>query len=335
MDGNSTIGSLKPGDKVLDFFVIRKAELKTKKDGNPYLVLNLGDASGRITATLWDDASRHYETFREGTIVKIQGSVRTYGEALQLTVERIRKAEAADGVSPADFVPRASCDVESLFALLVEKTGTVKNPHLRSLLEAVFLNEETGRRFREAPGGKLWHHAYSGGLIEHTLSVAAVCEAMCLQYTGIDRDLLITGALLHDIGKIEEYTFDRGFIDFTDAGRLHGHITIGARMIEQRIVELQQSGAFPEELKNLVIHLILSHQGELEHGSPVLPATLEAIVLYYADEMDSKANAIQRIIERDSASGKKWSQYINLLDRFIYLGSGSDDDQEPPSTLFD
>jgi 3'-5' exoribonuclease len=176
----------------------------------------------------------------------------------------------------------------------------------------------------DAPGGKLWHHAYLGGLLEHTIAVVELCRTMAGIYPMVNRDLLMTGAILHDIGKIEEYGYGRGFIDFTDEGRLWGHISIGAQCVRAAIEELEREDGFPEELKTQVVHLILSHQGELEHGSPVLPQTLEAMILYYADEMDSKANALKHIIERDAKSGRTWSQYINLLDRFIYIGNPED-----------
>jgi len=144
-------------------------------------------------------------------------------------------------------------------------------------------------------------------------------------YPFCNRDLLLTGALLHDIGKIDEYGYDKGFIDFTDQGRLWGHISIGAQLVRKAVEDIEESSSFSEELKKNIIHLILSHQGEYEHGSPVLPKTLEAIILYYADEMDSKANAFQHIIERDSEPGKRWSKYIRLVDRFLYLNQGEDD----------
>ena len=149
------------------------------------------------------------------------------------------------------------------------------------------------------------------------------------------RDLLITGAILHDIGKLDEYGYDEGFIDFTDEGRLWGHISIGAQRIRTVIEEMEKEESFPAEMKKQLIHLILSHQGKLEHGSPVLPATMEAMILYYADEMDSKANALKHIIERDSEPGRRWSQYINLLDRFIYLKPPPENDPSPSESLFE
>lgn len=314
-----TIDQFKSGDQVTSFFIVRKIELKTKRDGGPYLVMGLGDATGHISGTAWDNAKQIHQLVTAGDIVKIQGTVGTYNEALQLTVHRIRKAEATDGVSLARFLPQAPIDVDAIMSELKTIITSVQEPSLKKLLDRIFDDSAQNKRFLETPGGKLWHHAYLGGLLEHTLAVATVCETMATLYPTVNRDLLITGALLHDIGKLDEYGFDQGFIDFTEEGRLWGHISIGAQKIRALIESIEEEEGFPTELKKQVVHLILSHQGELEHGSPVLPQTLEAMILYYADEMDSKANALNHIIERDSEPGRVWSQYIKLLDRFIYL----------------
>ncbi|MFH1941919.1 MAG: HD domain-containing protein [bacterium] len=323
---------LKPGEKVTSFFVVRKKELKTKADGTPYLLLGLGDDTGRITATLWDDAKSVYETIGVGDIVKVRGTVMTYRDALQLSVEKIRKSEPSDHVDAKNFIPQGEIDRDALMIRVNETIASIQSPPLKRLLQHVFVDSQWIERFNEAPGGKLWHHAYIGGLLEHTLAVVQICETMARLYPKADRDLLITGALLHDIGKIEEYRYDQGFIEYTDEGRLWGHISIGAQRIRTTIEEIEKTeDAFPQELKKQILHLILSHQGKLEHGSPVLPATLEAIILYYADEMDSKANAVQHIVERDSEPGRRWSQYINLLERFIYLkNSGCAEEENPP-----
>ncbi|RKY78751.1 hydrolase [candidate division KSB1 bacterium] len=311
------LGTASPGDNITSYFVIRKSEMKSRKHGTSYLHLELGDASGRITANLWD--SNDYDLFKPGTIVKVQGTVQTYNSVNQLAIRKIRKCTEEDSVKPSMFIPTKQIDIDSLTAQLKKKISSVKNSHLQALLNSVFDNEDILNRFIEMAGGKLWHHAYVGGLIEHTMSVVSICETMAEKYTLADRDLLITGALLHDIGKIFEYGFDKGFIDFTDYGRLVGHISIGAHFIANKIEQMENNSSFPEKLKHQVMHLILSHQGKLEHGSPVLPSTIEAIILYYADEMDSKANAITHIIERDSMYNRNWSQYITILDRFIYL----------------
>ena len=316
---SKTIREMVSGDRVTGFFIIRKKQLKTKKDGSPYLLLALGDSTGRIPTTLWNNVKPVHESVQVGDIVKVRGTVGTYNNALQFSVERIRKAELSDNINKKTFVPRGDMNVDSLTQRLMETLDSVKNPHLHRLLERIFKEADWIDRFREAPGGKLWHHAYLGGLLEHTMAVVRVCQTMAQLYPMADRDILISGALLHDIGKLEEYGFDQGFIDYTDEGRLWGHISIGAQRVRAFIEDLEEKEPFPSELKKQIIHLVLSHQGELEHGSPVLPQTLEAMILYYADEMDSKANALKHIIERDSEPDRKWSDYVNLLDRFIYL----------------
>jgi 3'-5' exoribonuclease len=329
-----TIRDFKAGEAITGYFVLRKTELKTKRDGTPYLLLGLGDSTGRIPATLWEDASAIYETIKPGQIVKVKGSVLTYKDALQLTIDKIRKAEPADEVNAGMFLPRGEINSDELKKKLQTYMESIKNEALKRLLHRIFDDAEWARRFEEAPGGKLWHHAYLGGLLEHTMAVIDVCETMAGLYTMVDRDLLITGAILHDIGKLDEYGYDEGYIDFTDEGRLWGHISIGAQRIRTVIEDMEKGEGFPAEMKKQIIHLILSHQGKLEHGSPVLPATMEAIILYYADEMDSKANALKHIIERDSEPGRRWSQYINLLERFIYLNPQPESDSSPSESLF-
>lgn len=321
------IRNFETGEKITGFFVLRKKEIKTKRDGAPYLLLGLGDATGRISATLWEDAKSVYDAIQVGDIVKVRGNTLTYNDILQLSVERIRKAEPSDGVESKNFVKKGTKDIEGLSQSLNETIISIKNPHLHKLLNSIF-NDSWWLSRQDAPGGKQWHHAYLGGLLEHTLAVAKICETMSQLYPMADRDLLIAGALLHDIGKIEEYGFQQGFIDFTDEGRLWGHISIGAQRVREFIEKIEKESDFPQEIKKQLIHLILSHQGQLEHGSPVLPQTLEAMILYYSDEMDSKANALIHIIERDSEPGRQWSQYIQLLNRFIYLKQDN-----PPNKL--
>lgn len=330
-----SIQELEPAEKVTSFFVVRKKEIKTKKDLTPYLLLELGDRTGRISATLWENAKVFYDKINVGDIVKVRGVVIKYNDSQQLSIDKIRKAEPSDKVNPKDFVRRGKIDVEDLTRQFKETIDSVKNPLLRNLLDRLFSNQGSFNRFQEAPAGKLWHHAYLGGLLEHTMAVANVCETMTKLYPTADRDLLVTGALLHDIGKIDEYGYDPGFIDYTDEGRLWGHISIGAQCIRDVIEELEKEEGFPHELKKHLIHLILSHQGKYEHGSPVLPMTLEAMILYYADEMDSKANALVHIMERDEEPGRKWSKYVPVLDRFIYLGDEDEKEEESSEASFE
>ena len=330
-----SIKDLKPGEIITGFFVVRKSELKTRKDGEPYLHLELGDRTGRITANIWDNAKQVYEQIHVGTIVKLKGTVRTYQDILQLSIERIRNTKPDDNVHPKQFLPKGEIDTDSFVDRLYQTIESIKDPSLLQLLKRFFDDSDWFEKFKEAPGGKLWHHAYLGGLLEHTMCVVEICKIMAQLYPKAHRDLLITGALLHDIGKIDEYGHDGGFFDFTDEGRLWGHISMGAQQVRNMIEGLEKEEQFPVELKRQIIHLILSHQGELEHGSPVLPATLEAIILYYSDEMDSKANAIKHIIDRDTEPGRTWSQYIRLLDRFIYLKEYDPEENTHSQSLFD
>jgi 3'-5' exoribonuclease len=311
------IKQLSAGDHVVGFFVIRKKALRTKKaDGSPFLALEFGDASGRISAAIWEDVSQQDRTLAVGDIVKVQGTVYQYRESLSLHIEKIRKARPEDGVSPDTFLPGSSRNLKKLEDKFRWLLDSVEEPYLNQLLHAVFSSPFL-EDFCKAPGGKLWHHNRVGGLLEHTLGVAEICLKAAEQYPAVSRDLLLAGALLHDIGKVDSYGTDKGFIEYTDQGRLLGHIVIGYRRVENAVERIPD---FPEELRKQILHLILSHQGELEKGSPVVPMTLEAILLYYADEMDSKADAFQRIMRGEKEPGKKWSQFVHLLDRFIYFG---------------
>jgi len=324
-DNLGKIENFKENQAITSFFVVRKAELRVTRHDKPYLHLELGDATGRIGAKLWDQAEPYYNEISEGVIVKIKGTVELYQETKQLNIKKVRLAKQEDNVQLKDFIPVCKKDIDSLWKKLEEKINSISNPDLKKLIDKVLYKNNWVEKFKFAPGGKLWHHAYIGGLCEHTLAVCEICETISTLYPLCNRDLLLTGALLHDIGKIDEYGYEKGFIDFTDQGRLWGHISIGAQHIRKAIEEIEEESSFSEELKKNIIHLILSHQGEYEHGSPVLPKTLEAIILYYSDEMDSKANAFQHIIERDKEPGKRWSKYINLVDRFLYLNQDKDE----------
>lgn len=312
------IKDFKAGDKITTFFVVCKKELRTKKGtGQAYLLLELGDSSGRINGTLWENIDRMTEEIKVGDPIKVQGTVVNYGEELVFNIERIRKTREDDGVKRADFLPRSEKDLDELLNRLRNRISQLKNPFLRRLLNLFFTDEDFLRRFISAPAGKLWHHNRVGGLLEHTLSVMDICDYVGRQYELVNHELLLAGAILHDIGKVIEYDSSSGFIEYSDEGRLLGHIAIGQRMVDEKISLIQ---GFPPELRKRLIHLILSHHGELEQGSPVVPMTLEAIVLYYADQLDSKADVFTRIIKGEREPGKRWSKYVKLIDRFVYLG---------------
>ncbi len=298
-----------------EFFVLRKQEIRDTVDGKRFLKLELGDRTGRIDGVVWDNADQIYDLAQTGDVVKIKASVTTYKEMPQLKVEKLRKAKEEE-IDLSDFLPASERDLDSLYDEFKEAVSSIQNSHLRSLLELLLKDSSVTEKLKVTPGGKLWHHAYVGGLLQHTLRVVQVCEKAASMYELVDRDLLITGALVHDIGKISSYSA-RGFFDYTDEGRLIGHIVSGNELIDRKIQMIED---FPSELALRLKHLILSHQGELEFASPVVPMTLEAIILHYADDMDAKADAFSHIIKTQKSKGKRWSDWVNLINRYIYLG---------------
>ena len=316
------IVELQPGENVTSFFVLRKKDMKAKVHSDEfYLSLELGDATGRIKSTLWDDVQTVNSELAVGDVVKVKAKVTTYKGRNQLTIEKIRKVKDGDEVDFKMLLPSVDKRLSDLFSHLDELVASIENPHLNDLCSHIFNDAEIRTAFGQAPGGKLWHHNYLGGLLEHTLSVTDIAADIGEKYPGVKRDLLLAAGLLHDLGKIHSYTYKTMF-DFTDEGRLIGHIVIGAQMVTDRIKNIE---GFPAQLEKELIHLILSHQGKLEHASPVVPMTLEGLILYYADEIDSKANAFLRIKKKEKRPGVKWSSYVNLLNQYYYFGDNNEE----------
>ncbi len=315
------IRDFKAGDEVIEFFVLRRKEIKAKRDGGEaYLSVELADASGRILGSMWENFKQPFETLERGDVVKVKGRVIDFHERPHLHIDKIRKAADKDRVDLSKLVPVVEKERDKLLQRVKELIESVGNPFLRRLLDAVFGDPAIRKGFYHAPGGKLWHHNYLGGLMEHTLTVTEICLSVAALYDRVDRDLLLAGGLLHDIGKIQTYHY-RTVIEFTDRGRLLGHIVLGAQLVTEKI---QTIDGFPNELRDRLLHLILSHQGKLEQASPVVPMTLEGLILYYADELDSKANAFLRIRKKEAAFGK-WSSYVKLLERYFYFGEPRED----------
>ena len=301
--------------------MLRKQELRDTVDGKRFLKLELGDRTGRIDGVVWDNADQIYAKAQTGDVVKIQAQVTTYREMPQLKVERLRKAKEGE-IDLSDFLPASETDLDLLYDQFRKVASTIRNGHLKSLLDLLLKDSSVTEKLKSTPGGKLWHHAYVGGLLQHTLRVVEICEKAAEMYELVDRDLLITGALIHDIGKIGTYSA-KGFFDYTDEGRLIGHIVSGDEIIDGKIRMIED---FPSELALKLKHLVLSHQGQLEFASPVVPKTLEAIILHYADDLDAKADAFSHIIKTQKSKGKRWSDWVNLMDRYIYLGQDEAED---------
>lgn len=313
------LNDLGTGEEFTLFLMINKFEMKTAKNGRPYLSLELRDTSAILPAKMWDRYEHISNELAEGKIVKVAGNIEEFNGAPQIKIEKIRYAEENDNVFPEDFLPKSKRSIGVMIQELDNLISSVKNPFITQLLKKIFENENL-KKYSRTPAGKGWHHAYIHGLLEHTLEIARICELMCDIHPEIKRDLLIAGALLHDFGKTEELTSETNF-DYTDKGKLLGHIVIGAMQIERVAASIQN---FPEELKNQLIHLVLSHQGKLEFASPVEPKTLEAIVLYQADELSAKTNAYKSAIEADKKKSGRWTRFLPLANTSLYI---PDDEQ--------
>lgn len=302
------------GEQFTTFLVLTKKERRAKKNGEPYLALELSDVTNHMSGVMWDNLET--VTAEAGQIVKVAGTVEEYQSQKQIRVDRMRAARDDDDVDLMQLVPSTPEDREQLWQRFQKMIESVAQPSLLALLRRMFAEESFVKDFCAVPAGKKWHHGYLGGLLEHTLNIAAICDRLAKIYPQVDRDLLVTAALLHDIGKVDSYTQGPMF-EYTDAGRLLGHIVIGAQMVANKIAQFPE---FPHELATKLQHLILSHQGALEQASPVVPMIPEGFLLYYADEIDSKMNAIDRIYKKERAAGSRWSEYVNLLNRYLYFG---------------
>jgi 3'-5' exoribonuclease len=309
------VADLMPGSRVEGRFLVARKELRQGGRAGQFLDLTLCDATGRVTARVWENAAAAAERFAQGDVVRVVGAAETYRDELQVRVDRIETVppEQAD---PSDFLPRTAKDVGELERRLAETVKSVKNDHLRGLLMAFFRDPEFRKRFCSAPGAKALHHAYIGGLCEHTVEVVELSEKVAEVYPQLDRDLLVTAAILHDIGKTEELTWAAAF-DYSDAGNLLGHLVLGERMVRAWTDGIE---GFPEELKMLLSHMILSHHGTGEFGSPKAPMTAEAIALHHAEDLDAKVNMFLGQIEDARKKGRRWTERHFLLGRALYVG---------------
>lgn len=309
--------ALVPGKKVTDFYVCSSKAVKVDRNGNRYMDLRLSDASGRIGAKMWDVSDTDIEGFLSHDIVKVQGVVTSdlRGNP-ELKIERIRAAGSDDEVDLARLLPASPRDPAQMEAELAQIRKSIVNPDLTTLLDEIFGDEITYRQFCEAPAAKGFHHNYLHGLLEHTVSMCQVASRIAEQYPDdVNRDLLVAAAMLHDLGKIAEFDYTTA-IDYSDQGRLLGHIVLGERIVSEAIGHLD---SFPDELRVQLLHLILSHHGEKEYGSPVRPKTLEGFILNHADDIDAKANVFMRLRAEAIETGEAWSQFNRVLDRFLYL----------------
>jgi len=318
------IAELLDGQPVTSYFLAKQVQVRQRRSGEPYLSLVLADRTGEVPAVMWEGVDEPVRSLSDGDIVKVQGVLGSYHGAPQLTLTRARKANPEE-VSPDDYLPRSESDPVAMLAALERAVEEIGDPHLQRLLRELFADPTTRAAIAAAPAAKAIHHAVLGGLLEHTVSVVGLCRLLADYYPAVNRDLLVTAAILHDLGKIRELTWDRVF-DYTDPGRLLGHITLGALMVEERIRTIAD---FPAALATGLLHCILSHHGELEWGSPKRPKTLEAIVLHYAENLDGKVNSFLSFAQRyPDPQHPGWTVFNKAMDRYLYFGQAT---SEPAS----
>lgn len=304
------IADLKDKSIVSSQFMVYKKQIRDfKNKPGKYLTFIIADKTGQMEAKVWDKAEEFAARFKEEDIVLLEGRVESFNDKLQLKVANLHKVNEYD---IGDFLHKTSKDVDKLFNYI--KSVNIKNRYLKSLLDSFLNDQEFSSLFKNAPAAKSLHHCYLGGLVEHTYEVIKICEVVCELFPQIDRELLFTGAILHDIGKIAELKFTK-VIDYTDEGRLIGHVVMGERIVSKRMDTIE---GFPKEIKIRMSHLLLSHHGEYVWGSPKRPKTLEACALHYAENLDAQVNRFIQIIER--GKDKTWADYDKLLERHIYIG---------------
>jgi 3'-5' exoribonuclease len=295
---------------VTSSFVVASKQVKAKKNGEPYLALILADRTGQIEAKMWDNVDEFILAFEQDDFLKIKGLINKYKNRFQLTIHKLRRMEEGE-IDFADYLPKTTKDIGELWQTLAEFVATFQNPHLKALVELFMADAEIAERYRNAPAAKTLHHAYIGGLLDHVVSLFRSCDLICRNYPQVNRDLLLTGAFLHDIGKLQELTYNRAF-SYTTRGQLLGHMIIELEMLQAKLAKLP---GFPAELKTLLEHMIISHHGQYEFGSPKLPMFPEALMLHYLDDLDSKMEAMRAHFEREAELEGPWTSYNASLGR--------------------
>ncbi len=306
------VNELEPNRVITTSLLVHNKEIRQKKTGEPYLSLLLGDRTGELDAKMWDNVADVMETFDRDDFVRVKGLIQIFHNRPQLTIHKMRRMADTE-VDFADFFPASQRPPDEMWAELRATVAQMSDVHLKALLDALLDDPDISRRFRVAPAAKQIHHAWLGGLIEHVLSLCALARQVAAHYPFINFDLLLTGVVLHDIGKIYELSYDRGF-GYTAEGQLLGHLMIALRMVDEKLRGLPD---FPPRLRTLVEHMIISHHGQLEFGSPKIPQFPEALLLHYLDDMDSKMECMRSMLAKDRHVDGCFTGYSPALDRTV------------------
>lgn len=304
------VRELKPDEIATAIFLVQTKEVRQKRTGEPYLSLTLADRTGDIDCKMWDNVAEVMDAFERDDFIKVKGLMQLYNNRPQFTIHKLRRV-ADHEVDFTDFFPASLQDPEAMWGQLRAMVAALDNSHIRRLLDAFLDDPDIAARYKVAPAAKSIHHAFRSGLLEHVLSLAKLAKLTAGHYGTVDLNLLIAGVVLHDIGKIYELNYDRS-LGYSTEGQLLGHIAIGIRMIADK---LRAFPDFPLELRNLIEHMVLSHHGQLEFGSPKVPSFPEALLLHYLDDMDSKMECMRALIEKDPQAEGLFTAYNSALGR--------------------
>lgn len=307
------VEDLQENERVDAFYLVQSKEIRTKKNsGEPYLSLTLSDRTGSIECKMWDGVDAVLDLFSKDDFVKVRASVQLYRDRPQLVIHKLRRAEDRE-IDLGDFIPHTKHDIGEMWANLRADVEAFQNPHLKALLLSFLDDPEFAERFKVAPAAKTLHHGFVGGLLEHVSSLMRLAKLVASNYAYLDVELLLTGVVLHDMGKLEELTYERSF-GYSSDGQLLGHITICLQWIDRKCSALPD---FPTRLKRLIEHMVLSHHGRYEFGSPKLPMFPEALALSYIDDLDSKLESMRSSLANDTGKGIEWTQYNPSLERSL------------------
>jgi 3'-5' exoribonuclease len=315
------IADLQPRDTVDEIYRVTDKQVRSNRQGNDYILLQLMDRSGQISGLRWNAGQSIYETFQKGDFLRVVGTTQLHNASLQIIVHDFALVPASQ-VDQSHFERTSPLESEQLIETIKEILLQLKNPHLYQLAQSYLSDEQFINRLSRAPAGIKTHHAYDGGLLRHVLDVMRLAESVSKLYPQVDRELLLMGAFLHDIGKLEELCFE-GELSYSDPGQLIGHLVQGAIELDHRIEHISKTIGvrFPDELKWRLQHLIISHHGQLEHGSPKVPMTLEALILASIDELDAKINQATELITADRNTDSNWTGFQPNLGRKLYKRS--------------
>jgi 3'-5' exoribonuclease len=313
------VNELTDGEAIDQVFLASEKQLRTNRNGNLYIQVRLSDKTGSVTAMLWNANQKQFDGFENGEYIHVAGAAQVYNGGMQILAKKLSKNDRE--IDEADFVTLSTSEVEGLVARVAEMLRGMSNVHLRNLAECFLVDEKFMEGLRSAPAGVKNHHAYHGGLLEHVVSLMEICHLVAPKYPNLDADILIIGAFLHDVGKIRELTYHPD-LGYSTQGQLIGHLVQGVSMLDEMIRETEkQSGeSFPESLANHLRHMIVSHHGQYEFGSPKLPMTLEAITLHYLDSLDARIHSVTQLIAEDPNKDSPWTVYHPSIGRKIYKG---------------